>query len=83
MEKKFCPYCSRVHNKNFVCIEQQNSLKDEIQNLREIEAEISACFNGWDGAIKNKQQPVPIQDLDDWSFRLFNIIKRLEKREAD
>ena len=37
------------------------------QELKKIEAEMMACYNGWDGAIKNKQQPVTIQDLEYWA----------------
>ena len=49
-----------------------------IQKIREIEGEIRACFDGWDMAIKNKAQPVPIQDLDFWSEELKKVIKALE-----
>lgn len=45
------------------------------QKLKEIEGEITACFNGWDGAIKNKAQPVTIQDLDYWATELKKIIQ--------
>jgi len=47
------------------------------QAIREVEGEIRACFDGWDGAIKNKHQPVPIQDLDFWSKKLIQAVKNL------
>ena len=52
-----------------------NTLSNEqIQTLREIQGEIQACFDGWDGAIDNGRQPVPIQDLDHWSKQLTTLI---------
>lgn len=52
--------------------------QNAIQAVKEIEGEIRACFDGWDGAIKNKAQPVPVQDLDYWSNTLFKAVKHLE-----
>lgn len=48
------------------------------QRLRFIEGEIRACFDCWDGAIKNGQHPVAIQDLDFWSKKIQEVIKLLE-----
>ena len=57
---------------------QEKQNQEALQSIREVEAEIKACFDGWDGAIKNEQQPVPIQDLDYWSNKLLRVINELE-----
>ena len=55
-----------------------NEQKTTIQILKEVEAEIRACFNDWDEAIKNGKQPVPIQDLDYWAKTLSQVIQNMD-----
>lgn len=42
-------------------MKQQNA-----ELLVKLEGEIQRKFERWDDAIENGQQPVPIQDLDQW-----------------
>ena len=53
----------------------------QVEQLNKLEAEMMACYNGWDGAIKNKAQPVSIQDLEYWAGVCRNLA--LDLKEAN
>jgi hypothetical protein len=53
--------------------------------LGEIAEEIRVKFDCWDNNIKAGQQPVPIQDLDYWSFEIYKAVKviRMSRRDEE
>jgi hypothetical protein len=55
-------------------VESEKKARNDLEILEQIEGEIRASFDGWDGAIKNGKQPVAIQDLDFWSNQLKEVI---------
>ena len=48
------------------------------KQLNDIEREMTQCFDNWDDAIKNGQQPVTIQDLDFWRCSINGVVSNLE-----
>ena len=59
--------------------DQENN--ETIRNtLEALAQEMDRSFDNWDKAIKNKQQPVTIQDLDFWRTVIRTQISMLEVR---
>lgn len=50
-----------------------------LETLSKIASEIGERFEKWDNAIKNKQQPVAVQDLDFWKTMIEGAVKVLKE----
>ena len=48
------------------------------EQLNKIEREMTRCYDNWDDAVNNKQQPVSIQDLDFWRCSINGVLSVLE-----
>ena len=59
-----------------------NITKNQLDRIETIQQEIVKCFNNWDGAIKNRQQAVAIQDLEYWQGSLAQVIREIKRKQV-
>jgi len=58
-----------------------NKIETQVKRLTNLAGEMANAFNLWDERIKNKQQPIPIQDLDYWKDEICSVVSKLNSEE--